>query len=299
MRVLITGANGQVGSALVHRLRGFGSLIAADRSLLDLSQPQDIGSRLDALRPDLIINPAAYTAVDRAEDEAALAYTVNATAPEALARWASPRNVPLIHFSTDYVFDGSGERPWSEEDPAAPLNVYGASKLAGEEAVRSTAATSLIIRTAWIYAASGRNFLRTIAKLATEREELRIVDDQIGAPTPAAFVADVLASILERRGADLPKTFDMLNHCLHLTAGGQTSWHGFATAIVSGLKRRGVPVVTRRVVPISTAEYPAKAKRPLNSRFDITRLQSALHIAPPDWRDLLEAELDCVASVAG
>ena len=299
MRVLITGINGQLGSALVDRLRGFGSLIAADRSVLDLSRPQEIGARLDALSPDLIVNPAAYTAVDRAEEEFALAYLVNSAGPEALARWSSRHNVPLVHFSTDYVFDGSGERPWREDDPVGPLNVYGASKLAGEQAVRAAGGASLIVRTAWIYAAHGRNFLRTMVKMAGEREELRVVSDQLGAPTPASLVADVLANILERRRADLPKTFERLDHRLHLTAGGETSWHGFATAIVHGLKRRGIAVATRRVVPISTAEYPARARRPLNSRLSITRLQNAFSIAPPDWRDLLDAELDCIAPVAG
>ena len=176
---------GQVGRALFGTLQPIGSVVAADRALLDLSRPGDISASLDGIAPDVIIKPAAYTAVDRAEDERDLALRVNGEAPAAIARWAAAHGAPLIHFSTDYVFDGTGTRPWHEDDRPAPLSAYGASKLAGEEAVRASGAPHLIIRTSWVYAAKGANFLRTIARLAGERKELRIVADQIGAPTAA------------------------------------------------------------------------------------------------------------------
>ena len=183
MRILVTGVSGQVGGALVARLPASATVLAADRSVLDLAAPQTIAGTLDRLAPDIVFNPAAYTAVDKAEDEPELAMRVNAEAPGAMARWAAARDVPLIHFSTDYVFDGSGERAWREDDAPQPLSVYGATKLAGENEIRSAGGTFLIVRTSWVYAAEGKNFLRTIARLARERSELRIVADQIGAPT--------------------------------------------------------------------------------------------------------------------
>ncbi|HVZ03558.1 dTDP-4-dehydrorhamnose reductase [Hyphomicrobium sp.] len=292
MRILITGTTGQVGSALVDRFRGFGTLIAADRGMLDLSKPVEIAKQLDALKPDIIINPAAYTAVDRAEDERELAFLVNAKGPEAIARWAAARRVPLVHFSTDYVFDGAGEKPWREDDPVAPLNAYGASKLAGEEAIRAAGGPHLILRTAWVYAARGKNFLRTIARLAKEREELRIVGDQIGAPTTAAMIADTVANIVHPNTADLARAFASAKNVVHLAASGYTSWCGFAAAIVDGLKRRGVALAAQRVVPIASKDYPTKAKRPLNSRLDMQRLRTAFNIVTPQWEALLEPELD-------
>jgi dTDP-4-dehydrorhamnose reductase len=281
-----------VGPAIAHRFVGLGSIIAADRTMLDLSKPHEIARKLDELKPDVIVNAAAYTAVDRAEDERDLAFLVNAAGPEALARWASPRGVPLVHFSTDYVFDGSGDRPWREDDAVGPLNTYGASKLAGEEAVRAAAGPHLIVRTSWVYAARGVNFLRTIARLAREREELRIVADQIGSPTSAAFIADTLVEIFHDNIADLSQGFKAAKNLVHLTTGGQTSWHGFAAAIVGGLKRRGAPVATQRVIEITTKDYPTKAIRPLNSRLDLSRLSQVFKIAPRPWNSLLEAELD-------
>ena len=196
MRILVTGVSGQVGGALVARLPASATVLAADRSVLDLAAPQTIAGTLDRLAPDIVFNPAAYTAVDKAEDEPELAMRVNAEAPGAMARWAAARDVPLVHFSTDYVFDGSGERAWREDDAPQPLSVYGATKLAGENEIRSAGGTFLIVRTSWVYAAAGKNFLRTIARLARERSELRIVADQIGAPTSAALIGDVVAGML-------------------------------------------------------------------------------------------------------
>lgn len=292
MRILVTGVTGQVGSAAVRRFAGIGDIIAADRGVLDLSKPREIATRLDDLRPDVIVNPAAYTAVDRAEDERELAFLVNADGPAALARWAADRAVPLVHLSTDYVFDGSGEAPWREDDETGPLGVYGASKLSGEQAVRSAGGPHLIARTSWVYASTGTNFLRTMARLAREREELRVVDDQVGAPTSAAFIADALARIIESHREDLAGGFARAQGLVHLAAGGATSWCGFAREIVNGLKRRDVRVATERVVPIASADYPTAAVRPLNSRLDLSRLCETLDVEPTPWTTLLDAELD-------
>ncbi len=290
MRILVTGVTGQVGSALATKLAATGTVVAADRAALDLSRPEELPSRLDALAPDLIVNPAAYTAVDRAEDEAALARTVNAEAPGVLARWAAGRAVPLLHFSTDYVFGGEGERPWLETDRPHALSAYGASKLSGEEAVRAAGGSHLIVRTSWVYAARGANFLRTIARLARERQELRIVADQFGAPTSAAIIADGVSAILAR--PDLAAAFSDAGGVVHLSASGVTSWLGFATAIVDGLRARGMPLAVERVLPIATSEYPVKATRPRNSRFDLSRLARTFGIVPASWTDGLNAELD-------
>jgi dTDP-4-dehydrorhamnose reductase len=295
VRILITGVSGQVGSALMRRLRSLGSLLPTDRSALDLSKPVGIAARLDALNPDVIINPAAYTAVDKAEDERDTAFAVNAEAPAAIAQWAAKRGAPLVHFSTDYVFAGDGETPWREEDPAAPLNIYGASKLAGENAIRAAGGPHLIVRTEWVYAATGANFLRTIARLARERHELRIVADQVGSPTSAAGLADMLAEMVQANSPDLAGAFAKAGGIVHMTAAGYASWHDFATALVAGLKARGVALKVERIVPVTTADYPTRAPRPRNSRFDLTRLRDVLDIAPPRWKTLLEAELDALA----
>jgi dTDP-4-dehydrorhamnose reductase len=294
VRILVTGISGQVGAAIMRRFDGLGTLIGADRAALDLSRPREIAERLDTLKPDLILNPAAYTAVDRAEDERELAFTINAQAPGAIAQWAAPRGVPLVHFSTDYVFDGSGEKPWREDDTPAPLNAYGATKLAGEEAIRGAGGAHLIVRTSWVYAAAGNNFLRTIARLSRERDELRIVADQTGSPTSAAWIADAVFDIV--RAGDLPAAFARTNGLVHAAAAGQTTWHGFASAIVAGLKARGVTVKTNHVVPITSADYPTKAARPRNSRLDLTRLSDVFGVTPPPWTRLLEIELDGLAA---
>jgi dTDP-4-dehydrorhamnose reductase len=295
-RILITGVSGQIGSEAGSHFAGFATVIAPDRGRLDLSQPSALAARLEDLAPDVIVNSAAYTAVDRAEDERDLAFTVNAESPAVMARWAAARSVPLIHLSTDYVFDGSGAQPWREDDPVAPLNAYGASKRAGEEGIRAAGGPHLIARTSWIYAAHGANFLRTISRLAREREELRIVDDQIGAPTSAAFVAATLAAIARANLADLASAFASVDGTVHVAASGHTSWHGFAAAIVEGLRRRGVALALDRLLPIPSKDYPTKALRPMNSRLDLTRLRDAFQISPRPWQTLLEPELDALVS---
>jgi dTDP-4-dehydrorhamnose reductase len=295
MRILVTGVTGQVGAALLGPLRAAGTPVPAHRAALDLARPQDIPAALDRLAPDLVVNPAAYTQVDRAEDERDLAFRVNAEAPCAMARWAAARGVPLVHLSTDYVFDGSGTRPWREDDPTGPLSVYGASKLAGEGEVRGAGGAHLIVRTSWVYAATGRNFLVTMARLAAEREELRVVADQIGAPTPAALIADAIAAMVAprtRNGEPIAARFAAAGGLVHLAAAGETSWHGFAVAIVDGLRARGKTPAARRVVPIATADYLTPAKRPANSRLDLTRLATVFAIAPPRWDAALAPVLD-------
>jgi dTDP-4-dehydrorhamnose reductase len=295
MRILLTGVTGQVGGALLRRLSTLGTVVAADRQILDLARPREIAGCLDELEPDLVVNPAAYTAVDRAEGERDLAFAVNAEAPRALAEWAARKAVPVIHFSTDYVFDGQGALPWREDDAAAPLSVYGSSKLEGEDAVRTAGCPHLIIRTSWVYGATGGNFLRTIIRLAKEREELRIVADQFGAPTSAEQIADGVVRILGR-SQDMAAAFDKAGGIIHLAAAGCTSWHGFASAIVTGLRMRGIALAVKDLVPIATAEYPTKAQRPLNSRLDISRLSAVFGVIPDGWTDGLDRELDRVAA---
>jgi dTDP-4-dehydrorhamnose reductase len=292
MRIVVTGVSGQVGSALLRPLAQLGTVVRADRSVLDLAHPAALAGALDGLAPDLIINPAAYTAVDRAEDERELAFIVNAAAPRVIAEWAATRGVPLVHFSTDYVFNGRGDTPWGEDSPTEPLSAYGASKLAGEIAVRAANGPHLIVRTSWVYGAVGANFLQTIARLARERSELKIVADQKGAPTSARIIADALTAVLAVDSRSLGERFTRAGGIINIATLGETSWHGFATAIVEGLRSRGVALAVRSMVPLRTEDYPTKAKRPLNSRFDLTRLEQMFGITTPTWREALEPELD-------
>lgn len=296
MRILVTGVTGQVGGALVARLRGLGTVLAADRRILDLTRADAISDILDRMAPSVIVNPAAYTAVDKAEDEPDLAMAVNAKAPGVIARWAAARGVPLIHFSTDYVFNGAGERPWREDDEPQPLSVYGASKLAGEKAIRAAGGCFLIMRTSWVYAAQGNNFPRTIARLAGERKELRIVADQIGAPTSAGLLADAVAGIVEGGLEKLRDRCFQVNGVVHFAASGETSWHGFACAITDGLRARGRVLAVERLIPIPSEGYPTRALRPHNSRLDLARWRTVLNETPPPWQEVLTPVLDEVAS---
>jgi dTDP-4-dehydrorhamnose reductase len=295
MRIVLTGVTGQVGRALLTPLVRLGTVIPADRSALNLAEPATLVSALDRLAPDLIVNPAAYTAVDRAEDECDLAFTVNAIAPCVIAEWAARRGVPLLHFSTDYVFNGQGETPWGEDSPTGPLSAYGASKLAGEDAIRAAGGPHLIIRTSWVYAAVGTNFLRTIARLVCERSELAIVADQNGAPTSARTIAHAVTGVLAADSQDLRRCFARAGGIVNIAASGETSWHGFATAIVEGLRSRGTALAVRSIVPSRTEDYPTTAKRPHNSRLDLMRLQEVFGLTTPIWREALEVELDLLA----
>ena len=294
MRILVTGVSGQIGGALASGLSAISTVIPADRSVLDLTRISEIAGKLVDLAPDLIVNPAAYTAVDRAEDERDLAFAINAQAPGVLARWAAEHDVPILHFSTDYVFNGAGHSAWLETDDAGPISAYGESKLAGELAVRKAGGSHLVIRTSWVYSSSGTNFLRTIMRLAKERRELRIVADQVGSPTSVKIIVDIIAGVLAGP-ADLATTFARADGLLHLAASGTTSWHGFATAIVDGLRARRASLVVERIVPITSREYPTKARRPLNSRLDMSRLSQIFGIVPPLWTDGLDEELNRIA----
>ncbi len=283
MRILITGTTGQLGWELQRSLAPFGEILAPARTALDLSRPEQVESWLDSAKPDLVVNPAAYTAVDKAEVEKSLAFAVNHHTPAALARWCAKSRVPLIHFSTDYVFPGTGSEPFVESSSTGPVNVYGTSKRDGEQAVRDSGCTHYIFRTSWVYAARGQNFLNTMLRLADSRPEIRVVDDQIGAPTPARLLADLTAQVI---GAMRVRPAKIAETCgtYHVTTSGQTSWHGFATEIMrlrSAVTGLPAPVVTA----IPTSEYPTPASRPMNSRLDCSRFQETFGLLLPDWRD--------------
>jgi dTDP-4-dehydrorhamnose reductase len=287
MNILLTGKNGQVGWELQRALLPLGSVAAFGHRELDLADAAAVRRKLDEVRPDAIVNAAAYTAVDKAESETELANAVNVAAPALLAQEAARRDALLIHYSTDYVYDGAKAAPYVETDRANPLGAYGRSKLAGEAGIRASGCDHLIFRTSWVYAARGANFLRTILRLAAEREELRIVADQVGAPTWARLIAEATAHALrqamqERSGG----TFD--SGVFHLAAAGETSWHGFASAIVAA--RGGLRV--KAVTPIATAEYPLPAPRPANSRLDTHAFRARFGLALPDWRDCLQLCLE-------
>jgi dTDP-4-dehydrorhamnose reductase len=295
MRVLLTGVSGQVGGALLSRLQAIGTVIAPDSKAFDLVKPDLLADALDRVKPQLIINPAAYTAVDKAEDDREKATAINATAPGVVARWAAARNVPLIHFSTDYVFSGNEGRPWREDDEPMPLSAYGLTKLAGEREIQAAGGCHLILRTSWVYAAHGKNFLCTVARLARERKELRIVADQIGAPTSACLIADAVTKIIAD-GIDHLRSFCAhADGLVHLTASDETSWYGFACSIVEGLRERGISLAVETVVPIRTDEYPTRAKRPHNSRLDLSRWCKISGHVPPHWETALAWVLDELA----
>ena len=280
MRVLINGQHGQVSRELSRRLHNVDELIVMGRDQLDLAKPDLIRETVRGIRPDLIINAAGYTGVDQAEREPEAAFALNAVAPGILAEEAFALDVPLIHYSTDYVFDGSKPEPYNEEDIPNPLGIYGKSKLAGERAIAAVDGKYVILRTSWVYSTHGHNFLLTMQRLLQERSELRIVDDQIGAPTWAGSVANSTLAIIEewQRGNEKWGTY-------HLTAQGQVSWFGFAQAIRDALQRQGKPAAT--LLPISSAEYPAKAARPLNSRLDCSKLENDWCVSQPHWQESL------------
>jgi dTDP-4-dehydrorhamnose reductase len=292
VKILLTGASGQVGSRLKPLLGALGEVWAPGRADFDLARPATLGAPLRAFRPDVVVNPAAYTAVDKAEDEEGLATRVNAEAVGVIAEEARRLGAALVHFSTDYVFDGTGRAPWREDAPTAPLGAYGRSKRAGEVAVAQSDAAALVLRTSWVYDAQGANFLGTMLRLGAERRELRVVADQIGAPTSACAIAEAVARILRSAAPDIAGTLRAKGGIVHLSCRGETSWHGFAEAIFAGARRRGIRLAVERVLPIATAEYPTKARRPANSRLALARLAERFGIEPPRWQDALDAVLD-------
>lgn len=286
-KYLILGANGQVGQALNAAIES-NSVVILGREQADFSKPGSLREVIAPINPEFILNAVAYTAVDKAESEEALAYAVNAGSVRVLAEYAKEKDIPLVHYSTDYVYDGSGTHARREDTPTAPLNAYGRTKLAGEEAIIASGCKYLIFRTSWVYDAYGKNFLNTMLKLGKEREELRVVADQIGAPTYAPHIAQA--------------TLDALQHALkqevfpsgiyHLCNGDETSWHGFAEAIFAGANKRGAELKVQRVLPIPASDYPTPAARPANSRLDCTKLRDVLGVTLPQWQVGLDNALD-------
>jgi dTDP-4-dehydrorhamnose reductase len=294
MKILLFGANGQVGHELRRSLAPLGELVVTTRSgmfddgkpceVADFDAPDALPAMIERVAPDVVVNAAAYTAVDRAESDRDAAFRANAAAPQRIADACAARDALLIHYSTDYVFDGTGKRPYREDDPTSPLGVYGESKLAGEIAVQASGARHMIFRTAWVYASHGKNFMRTMLRLAAERDELRVVADQVGTPTPAALIADVTAAVLDR-----PYVRSGL---WHLTAAGETTWHGFAEAIVAAAHGQGQLSRMPQIVPIATSDYPTPAKRPTYSRLDIASIEADFTMALPDWQAGLDMILN-------
>ena len=282
--ILVTGAQGQLGPVLADKLRAHGEVRATSRNELDLAQPDSIVAVLREMRPAIIVNAAAYTAVDRAEEDRESAYAVNAVAPGVLAEEAKRLGALLVHFSTDYVFDGAGRTPYPEDAPTAPLNVYGASKLAGEQAILATGVHALVFRTSWVYGARGANFLLTIRRLAAERDELSIVADQVGVPNWTHTLANAVARVLASGAAYAVARSGVY----HLASAGEASWYDFARAIVGDASRT-------RVVPITTAQFPRPARRPAYAVLDTTKFQRVFGFALPHWQGELEA---CLRSMA-
>ena len=286
MKILITGQHGQVSQALQAHLQGLGELMVLGSNQLDLAKPDQIREQIRAHRPDLIINAAAHTAVDQAESEPDAAFAINAIAPGIIAQEAKALGIPLIHYSTDYVFDGSKPAPYTEADTPNPLSVYGQSKLAGEQAIATAGGQYLILRTSWVYSNQGKNFLLTMQRLLQEKPQMRIVADQIGAPTWAGTIAGSTRALIERWLAGEAGEWGIY----HLTAQGETSWFGFAQAIGEHLHADGKACAELEAIPSSA--YPTPAKRPLNSRLDCSRLQQQWHVSQPHWQDALR---ECLA----
>jgi len=286
MKILVAGAQGQLARALLerYRLRSGFEMIALGRPELDLLDPMSIERAVETVRPNLLVNAAAYTAVDKAEREVSAAFSVNRDGAGALAAAAGVHGCPMIHVSTDYVFDGAKPAPYVENDATGPVGAYGRSKLAGEVAVAAANRQHLILRTAWLFSAVGSNFLKTIMRLARERPELRVVADQYGNPTYAPHLAEAILDIAAHLAKD--RTAADRWGIYHAVAAGETSWHGFAEAIVTAAAPLGVPPVP--VIPITSAEYPTPARRPANSRLDCSKLRRAFGIQLPDWRDGLQ-----------
>ncbi len=297
MKILLVGCNGQVGWELQRSLPPLGELIACDfdspeGARVDFSDPTAVVAFVDRIRPDVIVNAAAYTAVDKAESESGLAALVNATTVGAIADRARSLGALLVHYSTDYVFDGSGEGARDEAAPTGPLSVYGRTKLQGEELIRASGCRHVIMRTSWVYAARGHNFIKTMLKLAAERDSLNVINDQIGAPTGAEFLADATAQIITR--LMLGKGEEGTYHCV---AAGETSWFNYARFVLEWAHVNGLPVkvTSDAIKPISTSAYPTPAERPLNSRLSTEKLQRVFGLSAPHWRTGVERVLREIA----
>jgi dTDP-4-dehydrorhamnose reductase len=284
MKILLFGKNGQVGWELQRSLAPLGDLVALDRSgegafCGDLADLPGIAATIRSMAPDVIVNAAAYTAVDKAESEPGLAGHINIDAVSLMAGEAANLGALLVHYSTDYVFNGRGEVPWKEMDLTGPLSIYGQTKRAGEEAILTSGCQHLIFRTSWVYAARGHNFIKTMLRLGRERQRLSLVFDQIGAPTGAELIADITAYSIRSARADVD-----LTGVYHLAASGSTSWHGFTEYIFATARAAGVNLTVNDMVPISTLESPTRATRPMNSRLDTRKIRETFGLTMPDWR---------------
>ncbi len=289
-RILLIGSAGQLGHELTHTLPGLGDVLAVNRRELDIAQSEAVRQTIAQANPDVIINAAAYTAVDRAESEPELAHQINAAAPQAMAAAAQDLGALLVHVSTDYVFDGKTTRAYGEADLPNPLGVYGESKLAGEKAIRQISPRYLILRTAWVYGTYGKgNFVKTMLRLAAERDELRVVDDQIGTPTWAFDIAQAITGLVDKFAIPTPES--ALQEIFHFTNSGVASWYDLAVAIVEEATALGFPMQVKRVTPISTAEYPTAAQRPAFSVLNHRKLQTVLGTPAPHWRSSLRRML--------
>lgn len=295
-KILLTGVNGQVGHALKITLAEY-ELIALSREQLDLTKSDDIRRVVRDIKPSLIINPAAYTAVDKAESEPELAFAINATAAQILAEEAARLNAALIHFSTDYVYDGTKKTPYIENDEVNPVSIYGKSKLAGEDAIRAVGLPHLILRTSWVYGAYGKNFLKTILRLAAERDSLRIVGDQVGAPTSSKGIADAVAQLV----SVWQTTQENQSGIVHFTNTGETSWHGFSCEIVNEynalMTHKHWPVLkasVENIAAITTTDYPTPAARPANSRLNNAKLKQVFNVELPPWQQSLQQTMQAL-----
>jgi dTDP-4-dehydrorhamnose reductase len=303
-KILLVGKNGQVGWELQRTLAPLGEVLAVDRQGMDLTDPDSIRRVIRDTRPDLIVNAAAYTAVDKAESDVDMAMAINGTAPGIMAEEAQRLGSALVHYSTDYVFDGTKTQPYVEDDPVNPLGVYGAGKLAGERAIQAVGVPHLIFRTSWVYGARGKNFLLTMLRLSKDREELRVVADQIGAPTWSRMIAEMTGQVLvciaappQRSGLSMSE----ISGTYHLTGAGATSWFGFTQAIIENVTLRAIadarptPPHLPRLVPITTSDYPTPAKRPKNSQMSNAKLTSVFGLVSPTWDSQLHL---CMRDVA-
>lgn len=290
MRILLTGKDGQLGSELQPLFSPLGETIAVGRDTLDLTKPEAIQSLMAEVKPDVVVNAAAYTAVDKAESESDLAMQINGTAPGILAAEAKRLGAKLIHVSTDYVFDGTQSHPYLETDPTNPLGAYGASKLAGEKAIAAAGGTSAIVRTAWVYGVGGKgNFVKTMLRLGGEREELRVVTDQVGSPTWTGDLAGAIAELIPRLNSETAGIY-------HYTNSGVTSWYDFAIAIFEEGRSVGLPLKIERVIPITTAEYPTPARRPAYSVLNGKKFATLIGTHAPQWREGLRKMLKNLAN---
>ncbi|NOS96970.1 MAG: dTDP-4-dehydrorhamnose reductase [Methylotenera sp.] len=285
MKILLLGKNGQVGWELQRSLAPLGELVVLGSNSQelcgDLTSLEGLAQTIRVVAPNVIVNAAAHTAVDKAESEPELTHTINALAPSVLAQEAKRIGALLVHYSTDYVFDGAGDTPWLETDATAPLSVYGESKLAGEAAIIASGCQHLIFRTSWVYAARGGNFAKTMLKLAQERDALKVINDQVGAPTGADLLADVTAHAI-RTAIQRPEICGLY----HLVAGGQTTWHGYANFVIDYAREHGldIKVAPEAIVPVPTSAFPTPAKRPLNSRLNTSKLRDTFNLNLPDWQ---------------